>query len=119
MEELAQKYFDFQNQVGQCDEISDKLINPLFSKVFKRIVNGRTVVSTKADLSLQLTNIRNHFGKWKISPKSVVACADQQQCVVRYIVDLEDMGQFEVMALLKSKTGQQIDEIDEVYYKIS
>ena len=119
MEKLAQKYVDFQNAIGGANDNLKDMIDSLFSPHFKMIVNGHMVVSSKSNLAPQLQRMLTHFGKRELNIQNIISCADKEQCVVRYFLKIENMGQFDVMAILKSKTGRQIDEIDEIYYKIN
>lgn len=118
MEKLAQKYIDFQNALGGANDSLKGTIDALFSPHFKMIVNGHTVVSSKSNLAPQLQKMMTHFGKRKLNIQNIISCADKEQCIVRYFLNVENIGQFDVMAILKSKTGHQIDEVDEIYYKM-
>ncbi len=119
IKELAIAYNKFQNDFEQgVSKDYNAIIESLFSSAFKKIANRTELVSERARLEQQLADVKAAAGNWTMREKSTIPSADNKQCVIWYVLETEKAGSFEVMAILRSSNGNQIDSIDEVYFQI-
>ncbi len=117
--DLARRYNEFQNDYGQgVSKDYNAIIESLFSSAFKKIANRTELVSERARLEQQLADVKAAAGNWTMREKSTIPSADNKQCVIWYVLETEKAGSFDVMAILRSSNGNQIDSIDEVYFQI-
>lgn len=118
--EIGSKYNDFQDNFGQKNDKEFELnISNLFAENLKKIANGEVLVSGKSNLAPQLQSIRDAVGGWKIHPKFVIPSSDGKQCTIRYIIDSNKAGKFDIISVLSIDKDGKIYLIDEVYYQIS
>lgn len=114
---LAASYHEFQHKFGQNeDQDYETIIPSLFSPDFKKIANGKELVSDRTKLLSQLMDAKNFAGKWTILPEETIPSKDNTKCTIRYLLNSEKGGQFEVIAILSAPNGQ-IEHIEEVYYQ--
>ncbi len=119
MEKLAHVYNEFQNNYGQSIFLDYKhVIENLFSPDFKKIANGSLLVPQRDRLEEQLASVKEFAGSWIIERKNVIASANNNQCAIRYILNSDKAGKFDVIAIIKSDDGKKIDHVDEIYYQI-
>jgi len=117
---LAKSYNNFQNDYGQALHPDyEEIINELFSADLKKVANGQELVAKREDLGQQLAGVKAFAGNWTIDAKIVIPLVDNKQCTIRYILSSEKAGKFDVIAILSSSNGKQIDAIDEIYYQMS
>ena len=119
IENIAQKYNQFQSDFGaHVEQNYDGLIENLFSVNFSKIANGKVLVAKADELKGQLLAVRDFAGGWTLDVKQVIPSANDHSYVVRYILNTEKAGGFDVMAIIGSSDGIKIDFIDEIYYQI-
>lgn len=120
MEQLARQYHDFQNAVGQGASLADITATALrlFSPTFEKIANGTVLVANRDALAQQMCDVRGFAGSWRVIDKPTIASTCGTQCVLRFVLETEKAGAFEVMAHLLSRDGVHIDRIDEIYYQM-
>ncbi len=117
---LAKSYNNFQNEYGQSMRPDyEGVINELFSVDLKKVANGQELVAKRDGLGLQLAGVKAFAGKWTINANVIIPSIDNKQCTIRYILCSEKAGKFDVIAILSSANGKQIDAIDEIYYQMS
>lgn len=119
---LAEKYNAFQQRVGSAQSGGDldsafKEIPLLFAENFKKVINGVMLVSERSGLRKQLEEVKKAGGGWKIELKSTMPCVDIHKCVIRYHLISQNLGTFDIMAVLKSQPSGLLEEIDEIYYQ--
>ena len=118
--DLAKRYNQFQNNVGQFVEVDiDHIVATLFAESFRKIANGTTLVAKRSDLKNQLMILRDQSGKWTIEPKEEVVFQDTMRCLIRYHLISANYGLFDVMATLRANSDDLIEEVDEIYYKVA
>ncbi len=114
---LAERYNEFQHQLGQgVEQDYETIINALFSPEFTKIANGDVLVTNRSQLLSQCKNCREMAGKWTIQSTGIIPSADNAQCTIRYLLNSEKAGQFDVIAIMSLSNGL-IDRVDEVYYQ--
>jgi hypothetical protein len=114
---LAEQYNQFQHAFGQGDNKDyEKIINELFSPHFKKIANGDELTSTRSQLLSQLNGVKDFAGQWIIESHEIIPSQDDKKCTIRYCLDSEKAGKFEIIAILKMSEGK-IEQINEVFYK--
>jgi hypothetical protein len=74
------------------------------------------LASERARLLPQLKGVKDFAGAWSIQSLEIIPSADNAKCTIRYYLNSEKAGQFEVIAILSAKVGL-IDRIEEVYYQ--
>jgi hypothetical protein len=117
---LAKAYNNFQNDYGQSISPDyEEIINELFSVDFKKVANGQELVAKRDGFGQQLAGVKAFAGNWIINANIIIPSVDNKQCTIRYILSSEKAGKFDVIAILSSNNGKQIDTIDEIYYQIS
>ena len=121
IDSLAHRYNEFQNKFGQSSNSSSEecssTINNIFDDHFKKIANGVVLVAKKAELFNQLSSVKEFAGNWSILEIENIPSADNKKCTMRYILQSEKAGLFEVIAIMSSADGCKIDCIDEIYYQ--
>ncbi len=116
---LAKAYNNFQNDYGQSTRQDyEEVIKALFSADLKKLANGQELVAKREGLGQQLAGVKAFAGNWTINEKLIIPSADNKQCTIRYVLSSEKAGQFDVIVVLTSADGKQIDAIDEIYYQI-
>jgi hypothetical protein len=114
---LAERYNHFQHDFGQnVGQDYEEIVNTLFTPDFKKIANGNELASERARLLPQLKGVKDFAGAWSIQSLEIIPSADNAKCTIRYYLNSEKAGQFEVIAILSAKVGL-IDRIEEVYYQ--
>ncbi|MCE3231651.1 MAG: hypothetical protein K0R76_270 [Alphaproteobacteria bacterium] len=114
---LAEQYNQFQQAFGQGeDQDYERTINSLFSHDFKKIANGDELTSNRSQLLSQLAGIKEFAGKWTIQSHEIIPSHDNKNCTIRYLLNSEKAGNFEIIAILKV-SGGQINQINEIFYK--
>ena len=114
---LAERYNYFQHDFGQdVDHDYEDLISKLFNADFKKIANGNELVSERSQLLTQLRSTKEFAGSWSIHSLEIIPSADDEKCTIRYSLNSEKAGQFEVIAILSAQQSL-IHRIDEVYYQ--
>jgi hypothetical protein len=117
---LAKSYNNFQNEYGQSMRPDyEEIINELFSADLKKVANGQELVAKREGLGQQLADVKAFAGNWTINANVIIPSIDNKQCTIRYILSTEKAGKFDVIAILSSANGKQIDAIDEIYYQMS
>ena len=115
--DLAEKYNQFQHAFGQGKAQNyEILIETLFSPHFKKIANRKELVSERPNLLSQLTGLKDFSGNWVIQSLDIIPSYDTTKCTIRYFLNSEKAGNFEIIAIL-STLYDQIDRIEEVYYQ--
>ena len=114
---LAERYNYFQHDFGQnVDHDYDDLICTLFTADFKKIANGNELACERSQLLKQLKSAKEFAGTWSIQSLEIIPSADEAKCTIRYFLNSENAGQFEVIAILSAKQNL-IHRIDEIYYQ--
>ncbi len=114
---LGFQYNALQMKMGtEEDQSWFETIDALFSENFTKIANGEVLVKARSELHKQIIKCREGAGLWKIKEKKVIPSADNKQCTIRYTISTEKAGSFDVIAILSSANGLQIDSIDEIFY---
>jgi hypothetical protein len=114
---LAERYNQFQHEFGQdLDQDYDDIINHLFASDFKKIANGNELAGERAQLLPQLKGVKEFAGTWSIQCVENIPSADDEKCTIRYYLNSQKAGQFEVIAILSARQGL-IHRIDEVFYQ--
>jgi hypothetical protein len=117
---IVEKYNQFQNQYGaNANQDHSKIIEDLFMPGFNKIANGQIIASKRDELNAQLQSIVEFAGKFEMNITRIIPSANKHDFVVRYILTTEKAGKFDVMAVIFSKDGIKIDNIDEIYYQVS
>jgi len=120
VKELAKKYNKFQNNFGSNNESDCKsIIEDLFSHEFKKVANGQILISRKDEIENQLNGVKDFAGNWSITEKLIIPSQDNKICTIRYLLESEKAGIFDIIAILTSSNGSKIDSIDEIYYQLS
>ncbi|HQS84061.1 MAG: hypothetical protein B7Y25_03805 [Alphaproteobacteria bacterium 16-39-46] len=70
----------------------------------------------RTKLFSQLKGAKDFAGKWTILSQEIIPSKDNIQCTLRYYLDSEKAGRFEVIAIISAPNGQ-IERIEEVYYQ--
>jgi hypothetical protein len=114
---IAEQYNQFQHAFGQgIVKDYEGLINDLFSPNFKKLANGNELAGERAQLLSQLIGVKEFAGNWTIQSQEIIPSLDNNKCTIRYFLDSEKAGQFEVIAILSAPHGQ-IERIEEVFYQ--
>lgn len=119
---LAEKYNKFQQDVGQGTHgggdlsVFEEVVNTLFSSQFKKVANGSELAGDRAQLLPQLKAVKDFAGNWQVDSQLVIPSQDNTKCTIRYFLNSEKAGRFDVIAILTSSNGQ-IDRVDEVFYQ--
>jgi len=114
---LAERYNSFQHSFGQdVAHDYDDLISTLFTADFTKIANGDELASERSQLLTQLRSTKEFAGTWSIQSVEIIPSADEAKCTIRYFLNSEKAGQFEVIAILSAKQNL-IHRIDEIYYQ--
>jgi hypothetical protein len=117
--ELAHQYNQFQSDFGAGVPLDfNSFIEGAFSVDFQKIANGQSLVSMRNELHNQLIQVKDIAGRWTIESIKIIPSADNKECTIRYFVDTEKLGKFDVLAVLSSSNGRYIDQINEIYYQI-
>jgi hypothetical protein len=111
---LAENYHKFQSDFGCTNVYNYQLISELFAENFTKIVNRETLVAKRDDLEKQLTDLKKVSGEWEIIVKYNIPSADDKFCTMRYELHSQNIGNFDIIALLGSSDGLRIDSVDEV-----
>ena len=114
---LAKAYNSFQNDYGQSTRPDyEEVIKELFSTDLKKVANGQDLVAKRDGLGQQLAGVKAFAGNWTINANVIIPSIDNKQCTIRYVLSSEKAGKFDVIAIISSANGKQIDAIDEIYY---
>lgn len=118
MQRLVESYNNFQNSFGQSLELDyQQVVTSLFSKDFKKVANGKELVSRAEGLIHQLQGVKEAAGAWSTDVKEAIVSLCGKICTFRYILDSEKLGKFEIIAIINSADQMKIDSIREVYYQ--
>lgn len=118
--ETVKKYNTFQQKIGSGTKFDiDQEISALFNSKFKKIINGAVAVDERSKLKKQLEDVKAMTGSWDVVIKEQIPCLDPNLCVIRYNIVSKKSGNFDVMALLKKDKNGLIEEINEIYYKMT
>lgn len=115
---LALQYNKFQNDFGSNDASYQSEIDQLFTSDFQKIANKNSLVSGKDELESQLKSVKEFAGNWLIVSIYNIPSKDDKSCTIRYELHSEKAGNFDVMAILSSENGKQINKVDEVFCKL-
>ncbi len=120
IEKLAEKYNNFQAQFGLPGNQDLSLyIGELFSPNLQKVINGKTLVFKRDALVEQLNEVKDSAVSWKLIIQSLIPSKDDIFCTIRYFLHTENSGDFDIVAIISSQDGIQIDKIDEIYYYIA
>ena len=120
IQDLATQYNDLQKEMGKAgDHDWSGRINTLFSEDFTKTSNGDLFVKNRAELPEQISKCREEAGLWKIEEKEIIPSLCTQKCTIRYSLISNKLGKFEVVAILRSRDGHQIEAIEEIFYAVN
>lgn len=121
VKEMAQTYNQFQQDYGQENSKDyDALIEKIFAPDFQKIANGVCLVDSRSKLLFQLSEVKHSTGKWRVvEEKELIPAAAEDKCVIRYILETEKAGNFEIITILNIDRENRINKIDEVFYQIA
>lgn len=120
VKQLAEKYNEFQNSFGQSkEEDYQKIVEDLFVNSFAKVANNNCLVAKREDLLAQLLEVKNLAGAWKVIEKDTIPSQDNKKCTIRYILETEKAGAFDVIAILSIAPGNKIERIDELFYQMA
>ncbi|HQS83581.1 MAG: hypothetical protein B7Y25_02065 [Alphaproteobacteria bacterium 16-39-46] len=119
IQDIAARYNDLQRELGEApgDQDWSNKINALFSEDFIKTLNGEIFVKNRSELPEQISRCREEAGFWKIEEKEIIPSICTKKCIIRYALTSENFGKCEVVAILRSLSGHQIETIDEIYYE--
>lgn len=120
IQELGHQYNAIQKEMGRPGTSGWVSTLPtLFSSQFHKIANGTVLVQNRSELEKQILQCREDAGPWQIEEKEMIPSQDNSKCTLRYVISTEKAGKFDVIAILSSTNGRQIDSVDEVFYQIA
>lgn len=114
----ATNYILFLNVVGSADENTYAAQLPkIIATDCKKVMNGKTAVTSADQFKDQLKGVRKMVGKWTIETLDTLASPESNTCVVRYVLKSKKKGTFITMAILRYNDKGLITEVNEVYNK--
>ena len=114
----AARYIDFLKLVGNSDvKTYANQMPTLCASDVKKIMNGKTAVTTRDNLVTQLGEVRDMVGTWTIENLDTVVSPADHSCIVRYVLKTAKDGSYITLAILRYDHEGMITEINEVYNK--
>ena len=116
MKNLAEKYLEFLEAIGDCEIEKIAKIIPFYTDTkIKKILNGNLECSTQTELATQLSEVRRVVGKCSFDLLDSFSDQSQNKAVIKYQLNSEHSGSFLTIAILKFNQDKNVSVIDEVY----
>jgi len=102
LKEAAGRYIDFLKVVGTTDvKTYGAQVPTLCTSDIKKIMNGKTAVTTSDKFISQLREVRDMVGTWTIENLDTIVSPENQSCVVRYVLKTSKEGAYITLAILR------------------
>lgn len=111
------RYLDFIDQISQGeDRPYAEMASSLLAPECKKIYNGTLYTETREDFIADLLQVNKTYGRWNVRPADIIISNDS--AVLRLFIDMETLGSFTAIVILRYNENGLITEINEVFNKV-
>ncbi len=116
---VTQRYLDLIHRISQGEdaahrEISTSILTPDCKKIF----NGTLYTATRDDFISDLLEVNRTQGCWSVDPVDIISSPQQKTVVLRLMINMEKVGVFTTIVILRFDSNYLIYEINEVFNKV-
>ncbi len=110
---IGHQYINFMRQVG-AQQVQDvrPLMETLFAQSCHKMINGKLLCQTRDEFHHQMLDARRTFGAWEITVQKIMACPEENTCIVISSVSTALGGYLLVCAFLTCNDKSLITKIE-------
>ena len=117
--EAANRYMHFINRLSSGEDFDyyaggRSILSPDCKKIF----NGTLLTSSSDELFADLLQVYKTHGSWTIQPADTILSPESNTAVLRLFVDLNIVGKYTEMLIMRFDSNYLISEINIVFNKI-
>lgn len=112
-------YIKFINQIGQGEVFSQtEVASKIISLNCKKILNGQLFTQNREEFVADLFSVYENQGPWKITPVDMIIESSSNTAVIRIIIEMEKIGTYTAIVILRYDSNYLIYEINEVLNQV-
>ena len=117
--DATHRYIDFINRISKGEDFAQMdVAATLLAPDCKKIFNGTIFTKTREEFVNDLLQVYRTHGSWHIRPVDIILSSEGNASVMRLFVDLEKIGHFTEMVILRFNAQGLMEELNIVLNKI-
>lgn len=119
LREVSRRYLAFIDRMSQGENFpQEEIAETLIAFDCRKILNGKLYTESRDAFIADLLQVNKNQGCWKVHPVDIITSPESRTVVMRLMIDMENVGAFTEILILRFDSNYLITEMNCVFSRI-